>query len=175
VQFAQRSWLVREELEALLTENNVEIAGRKWHVERTPLRPTNRGAIAPGVQVETRDLSRCYFRCGQASHDPRAASNVQYELARSKLRATNEIFRPFRGDRGHEVALEKLRRAAFQLPLAFAHRASRFGIRSTIRRTEPVSQMDHDRQKLSANPTTTFDQFIGSRPPLRSMRARWER
>ena len=87
VQLAQCSWLVREELETLLTENNVEMAGWKWHVERTTLRPVNRGAIArkasgnsqhPGVQVETRDLARPYFRCGQASHHPGAASNIQY-------------------------------------------------------------------------------------------------
>jgi hypothetical protein len=87
VQLAQCSGLVREELETLLTEHNVEMAGRKWHVDRTTLRLVNRGAIVwktsgnsqhPGVQVETRDLSRPYFRCGQASHDPGAASNIQY-------------------------------------------------------------------------------------------------
>ena len=41
VQFAQRSWLIREEVETLLTENNVEIAGGKRHVERTTLRPVD--------------------------------------------------------------------------------------------------------------------------------------
>jgi hypothetical protein len=87
VQLAQCSWLVGEELETLLTENNVEMAGWKWHVERTTLHPVDRGTLVwktsgnsqhPAVQVETRDLSRPYFRCGQASHHPGAASNIQY-------------------------------------------------------------------------------------------------
>jgi hypothetical protein len=76
---AHRSWLIRKELESELTENNVEVAGWKRQVERTPLRPADQVVLArniagnskhPGVQIETRDPSRPHLPGGQACHDP---------------------------------------------------------------------------------------------------------
>ena len=67
-------------------------------------------------------MSRSDLPGSQACHHPGAASDIQYVLTRAKLRAMHEVVRPLRGNSGDEVALIKLCRTTFQLPVAITHR-----------------------------------------------------
>lgn len=103
-------------------------------------------------------MSRSGLARSQACHHPGAASDIQYVLARAKLGAMHEVVRPLRGNRGHEVALIKFCRTAFQLPVAITHRCphlwqySRRGVGNM--RCAPVSGQTGDRLAMSAFPLT---------------------
>jgi hypothetical protein len=71
-------------------------------------------------------MSGRHFPGSQARHDAGAAGDIQYFLACAKLRSIDKIVPPLRGNPRHEVALVKLCRITFQLPMTVTHRAPPF-------------------------------------------------
>src|SRR5580700_9755760 len=111
--------LVWKKLQSELAEDNIKAVREEWQIESAALNPSDRSSLRrrtsgdsqhPGVQVEaSHQPSTDSFR-RQTRHNAGPASDVQNRFSLPRLRAVHEILCPLRGDRGHEVTLEKLRR-----------------------------------------------------------------